>query len=228
MDDGPSAIEDLNARIESRDSEAAVAVIEESQAARVPQAAERAAVGAKLWLDTEHWLLMTVTPAYAPLYARLHERNGDHFRMAMSLLPEMSQPTFWAPVLQRQQRATEDGTGLFLAGFHKEHGRTEIGCSISFSGIVHDEFETCWLGYRLDRRLEGRGLMHAALAPAIAAVFERYKLHRIMASHQPDNLRSGKLLRRLGFGIDGYARDFIRVNGRWHDNVLVSLIEPGA
>ena len=27
----------------------------------------------------------------------------------------------------------------------------EIGCVISFSGIVHEEFETCWLGYRIDK-----------------------------------------------------------------------------
>lgn len=204
-----------------------MAVIQESQSARVPQSMERVPGGARLWLNTEQWLLMTVTPAHAPLYARLHARNGDHFRMAMSLSPEMSQASFWTPVLQRQQRAFEEGSGLFLAGFYKGAGRTEIGCSISFSGIVHDEFQTCWLGYRLDRSLEGQGLMHAALAPAIEAVFERYKLHRIMASHQPENLRSAALLRRLGFGIDGYARDFIRVNGQWRDNVLVSRLAPG-
>ena len=69
--------------------------------------------------------------------------------------------------------------------------------------------------------------MQAALVPAIAAVFERYKLHRIMASHQPENVRSGRVLRRLGFGIDGYARDFMRINGEWQDNVLLSLLAPG-
>jgi len=141
--------------------------------------------------------------------------------------PKMDEAAFWEPVLAQQQRSHLDGTGLYLAGFHKGAARPEIGCVISFSGIVHDEFQTCWLGYRLDRSLEGHGLMHAALAPAIAAVFERYKLHRIMASHQPENLRSGHLLRRLGFGIEGYSRDFMFVNGEWRDNVLVALLASG-
>ena len=179
-----------------------------------------------VWLDTEHWLLMNVTPAYAPLFAQLHTRNGDHFALAMTVGPEMNEASFWEPILADQQRAARDGTGLHLVGFHKGTARTEIGCLISFCGIVHDEFQACWLGYRMDRSLQGKGLMHAALDPAIARVFERYRLHRIMASHRPENLRSGRLLRRLGFGIDGYARDFIQVNGQWCDNVLTSLIAP--
>jgi ribosomal-protein-alanine N-acetyltransferase len=205
-----------------------MAVIEELEAR--PAAArpsERAGTGSTIWLSTPHWLLMTVRPSYAPLFAQLHERNGDHFRLAMTTDPAMTEPSFWTPLLEHQERAFHDGTGLFLAGFCKGAARAGIGCSISFSGIVHDDFETCWLGYRLDRTLEGRGLMHEALAAAIPAVFERYGLHRIMASHLPENLRSARVLRRLGFGIDGYARDFMRANGQWRDNVLLSLLAPG-
>lgn len=190
-------------------------------------APKRQGSGSAIWLSTRDWLLMNVAPAHAPLMARMHERNGEHFQLAMNLEPEMDRASYWEPILEHQQRSFLDGTGLFLVGFHKAAPRPEIGCVISFSGIVHEEFRACWLGYRMDRSLEGRGLMFAALGPAIAAVFERYKLHRIMASHQPDNLRSGMLLRRLGFGVEGYARDYMFVNGAWRDNVLVSLIEPG-
>lgn len=183
--------------------------------------------GGGLWLNTRRWLLMTATPSYAPLLAQLHARNSDHFHLAMSIDPRMHKASFWEPILAQQQRSFQDGTGVHLVGFHKDSSRAEIGCAISFSGIVHDEFQACWLGYRMDRSLEGRGLMHAALAPAIAEVFKRYKLHRIMASHQPDNLRSGRLLRRLGFNIEGYSRDFMQINGKWCDNVLTALIAPG-
>lgn len=205
-----------------------MAIIDECREIPPPTSpGDRVPTGGAIWLNTEHWLLMTATPSYAHLLARLHARNGDHFRIAMNVEPRMNEAAFWEPVLAQQQRALVEGTGLFLLGFHKGAERPEIGCAIGFSGIVHDEFETCWLGYRMDRTLEGRGLMQAALVPAIAAVFERYKLHRIMASHQPENLRSARVLRQLGFGIDGYARDFMRVNGEWQDNVLLSLLAPG-
>lgn len=188
--------------------------------------AQAAPLRGAAWLETPQWQLMAVTPAYAPLLARLHQRNGDHFRLAMSLEPGMTDPAFWEPVLRDQQRAFQDGTGVFLAGFLKGAAQTEIGCAISFSGIVHDEFECCWLGFRMDRTLQGHGLMRAALAPAIQAMFARHRLHRIMASHQPENLRSAAVLRRLGFGIEGYSRDFMKVNGEWKDNVMLSLIAP--
>ncbi len=178
------------------------------------------------WLDTTQWQLMAVTPAYAPLLARLHQRNAQHFRLAMSLEPAMAEASFWEPILRDQERAFRDGTGVFLVGFLKATPQPEIGCVISFSGIVHDEFECCWLGYRMDESLQGRGLMRAALAPAIQAMFQRHGLHRILASHQPENMRSGAVLRRLGFGIEGYSRDFMKVNGEWKDNVLLSLIAP--
>ena len=184
--------------------------------------------GNPIWLSTPEWLLVPVTPAHAPLFARLHARNAEHFLSAMNIVPEMCEAEYWQPILQHQQNEFLAGTGLFLIGFHKACPRTEIGCVISFAGIVHDEFQACWLGYRLDRSLQGLGLMYAAVAPAVKAVFEHYGLHRIMASHQPENLRSALLLRRLGFNIEGYSRDYMFSNGQWRDNVLLALLEPGA
>jgi ribosomal-protein-alanine N-acetyltransferase len=180
------------------------------------------------WLETRQWLLEAVSPDHAELFARLHARNAAHFEQAMHVDPQMSDAAFWVPVLERQQRWFHDGEGLFLAGFRKGAAQREIGCAISFSGIVHGEFQACWLGYRLDRALQGRGLMHDAVAPAVQQVFERYGLHRICASHLPENLRSGALLRRLGFGVEGYARDFMHTNGQWRDHVLLARLAPGA
>ncbi len=179
-----------------------------------------------LWLSTEHWLLMTATPSHAPLLAQLHERNAEHFSLAMNLDSRMTEASFWQPVLGNLQTAYEKGTGVHLIGFHRHAAGSEIGCVIDLSGIVYHEFQACWLGFRMDRSLEGKGLMRAALEPVLAAFFDRYKLHRIMASHLPENVRSGRLLRHLGFGIEGYARDFMFINGKWCDNVLTALIAP--
>jgi len=181
-----------------------------------------------LWLSTDHWLLMTVTPAYAPLLAQLHERNAEHFRLAMNLDSRMNEASFWEPVLANLQASYEKGTGVHLVGFHRHSARSEIGCVIDLSGIVYHEFQACWLGFRMDQSLQGRGLMRAALGPVLAAFFDRYRLHRIMASHLPENVRSGRLLRHLGFGIEGYSRDFMFINGKWCDNVLTALIAPKA
>ena len=48
-------------------------------------------------------------------------------------------------------------------------------------------------------------------------------MHRIMANYMPHNQRSGNLLKKLGFVVEGYARDYLLINGKWEDHILTSL-----
>ena len=54
--------------------------------------------------------------------------------------------------------------------------------------------------------------MHEALQITICYAFEDLRLHRIHANHLPSNVRSGRLLARLGFAIEGYAKDYLLIN----------------
>ncbi len=65
--------------------------------------------------------------------------------------------------------------------------------------------------------------MTEALQVAISYVFTELNMHRIMASYIPHNQRSGMLLKRLGFVVEGYARDYLMINGQWQDHILTSL-----
>jgi ribosomal-protein-alanine N-acetyltransferase len=40
------------------------------------------------------------------------------------------------------------------------------------------------------------------------------------------NERSGKLLNKLGFSEGGLAKNYLKINGRWEDHVLTSLLNP--
>jgi ribosomal-protein-alanine N-acetyltransferase len=68
--------------------------------------------------------------------------------------------------------------------------------------------------------------MTEALSIAINYVFEELNLHRIMANYMPHNRRSGNVLKRLGFVVEGYARDYLMINGKWEDHIFTSLINP--
>jgi ribosomal-protein-alanine N-acetyltransferase len=48
-----------------------------------------------------------------------------------------------------------------------------------------------------------------------------------MANYIPTNERSGLLLKRLGFAVEGYARDYLLINGQWRDHVLTALTNQG-
>lgn len=56
--------------------------------------------------------------------------------------------------------------------------------------------------------------------------FDVLNLHRLETSYQPANERSGRVLRKLGFVVEGYARDYLLLNGSWRDGILVSLTNP--
>ena len=96
----------------------------------------------------------------------------------------------------------------------------------NYTNVVRGPFLACNLGYQLARSHEGQGLMAEALRATNSFVFGALRLHRIMANYRPENVRSGRLLERLGFAREGLARDYLYIDGAWRDHVLTSLSNP--
>jgi ribosomal-protein-alanine N-acetyltransferase len=96
----------------------------------------------------------------------------------------------------------------------------------NFRNIVRGVFQACHLGYSLDHRRQGRGLMREALEGAIGYAFREMNLHRIMANYMAENERSARLLDSLGFQREGLAKDYLMIAGAWRDHVLTSLVNP--
>ena len=69
--------------------------------------------------------------------------------------------------------------------------------------------------------------MHEALRATNRYMFDELKLHRIAANYRPENIRSGKLLAKLGFRIEGFAKDYLYIDGAWRDHVLTSATNAG-
>jgi ribosomal-protein-alanine N-acetyltransferase len=68
--------------------------------------------------------------------------------------------------------------------------------------------------------------MTEALGAVILYAFSDLRLHRLQANYLPRNERSARVLRRLGFVVEGVARDYLRIDGRWEDHVLTGLTNP--
>lgn len=187
---------------------------------------EAVAETAALWLDHPQWWLYPAHLQFAGGCARFHQRNRHHLRMAMSLSPALEQTQFWEEELPRREQEMQAGRAVHLIGFLKASPVQEVAGLVSFWGIEHGDFDACTMSFLIDRQLEGRGLMYQAVSRVLPEVVARHRLHRVMATHLPENLRSAALLKRLGFVVEGYARDFVRVNGQWRDNVLLSWVVP--
>ena len=133
--------------------------------------------------------------------------------------------SFWERRLVQNRQEYRAGKSMRLVLLPKDGGEDGAVVGLAnFTQFVRGAFMACTLGYSLDQDAQGKGLMFEALSEATRHVFEVLGMHRVMANYLPTNERSGKLLRRLGFEVEGYARDYIFINGSWHDHILTSLI----
>lgn len=116
------------------------------------------------------------------------------------------------------------GRSVRLLMLPREGGRV-VGVA-NFTSITGFPSHLCHLGYSIAVAEQGKGLATEALAAAIEHVFTRQRLHRIEANYMPRNLASARVLEKLGFVIEGHARDYLLIDGRWEDHVRTSRTNP--
>ncbi|NUU03631.1 GNAT family N-acetyltransferase [Herbaspirillum robiniae] len=179
---------------------------------------------APLRLTTPRLLLRQPQSADAQALLDYRLRNREHLR---PWEPARDESFFTLDaqrrLLQEQAARMDDGCALHLVLAPAASPAAVIG-ECNFSNIVRGPFQACHLGFSLDAAAQGQGLMHEALQRALAHVFDVLGLHRVMANHMPENLRSARLLEKLGFDKEGLARAYLHINGAWADHVLTALV----
>jgi ribosomal-protein-alanine N-acetyltransferase len=179
-------------------------------------------------LATERLLLRASDPALAASVADYLARN----RAAHAPWnPPLADATFTVEGQQQRLAASAQAEaegreiGWWLTP-RDDAGARVIG-NLRFSQIARGPFCNAMLGYAIDTAHEGRGLMHEALVAALADVFgPRVGLHRVQANARPENTRSLQLLARLGFAVEGLAKEYLFIDGAWRDHVLTALRAP--
>ena len=133
---------------------------------------------------------------------------------------------YWERLAESMVKRIDAGQEMRFLLLNRNDLAGPIVGQCALTNIVRGPFQAAYLGYSLDHQSWGTGLMREALEQVIRYAFEQIRLHRIMANYMPANERSGRLLRRLGFTVEGYARDYLFMNGRWEDHILTSLTNP--
>ena len=179
-------------------------------------------------IATERLRLVIARPGLEAAFARFFAENFTGHLDRWSPPPPAGGfgEDYWAkqlPVFEREFGAGTTARWVLLA---RESPQPEVVGTSSFTQIARGPFRACVLGYQLSRRHEGRGLMQEALRATIAHAFSELRLHRIMANYRPENARSAKLLERLGFVREGFAREYLFIDGAWRDHVLTSKTNP--
>lgn len=165
---------------------------------------------------TANLLLTSPQAEDLPVLIDFHKRNKEH----LSHWETFSIPT--QEMLNNWIKECDEGKSFRLFLRVKDDPENIIGMC-NFTQIFRGPFQACYLGYKIDGQYQGKKLMQEALEAAIRHVFDVLKLHRIMANYIPGNTRSAHLLKKLGFVIEGHAKNYLLINGKWEDHVLTAL-----
>lgn len=132
-------------------------------------------------------------------------------------------PSSWHNRLQLMSELHRQGSAFHFLLLDSQEN--EVMGVANYSNILRGAFHACYLGYSLGEKWQGQGLMYEALVQANRYMQKTQEMHRIMANYMPHNLRSGHLLARLGFEREGYAKDYLQIDGEWRDHVLTALTD---
>jgi [ribosomal protein S5]-alanine N-acetyltransferase len=80
------------------------------------------------------------------------------------------------------------------------------------------------MGYWVGAPFAAQGHMTRGVSALIPFAFDVLRLHRIEAACIPTNQPSIKLLERTGFKREGYAREYLCIDGLWQDHLLYARL----
>lgn len=144
----------------------------------------------------------------------------------------------------RPWEATQPGKSLYqsslgsylhmLAGIYRERLRRqglswvimfgdELAGQLTVGSIVRGSNRSALIGYWIDQKFAGRGIVPTALAMAVDHSFHVVGLHRVEAGIQPENHASRRVMEKLGFREEGLRRGLVHINGAWRDHLCYAL-----
>ena len=135
--------------------------------------------------------------------------------------PSVTQYLTWNPhtdITETREYLTYVGqryrTGDFYdwAVVDRESGRMIGTCGFTSFSCPHDSAE---IGYVLNPSFQGRGLATEAVRRVLDFGFTELGLHRIEAHFMEGNHASRRLMERVGMTFEGYARESMRIKGRF-------------
>lgn len=90
--------------------------------------------------------------------------------------------------------------------------------------VIDSANRSAAIGYWLDEEHQRRGMMTTAVAALAAHAFDAWQLNRLEIRMDVDNVRSRSLAERLGFQLEGIARQAYRVGDRLNDDAVYSML----
>jgi ribosomal-protein-alanine N-acetyltransferase len=130
--------------------------------------------------------------------------------------------SFYCSLLRRHWREWRSGKAFAFSIFLHGGARPILVGGITLGDVIYAAAQKGTVGYWIGKPYAGQGLMTEALALVCRFGFYSLHLHRIEASCMPTNEASKTVLRRAGFEEEGFAKEYLQINGVREDHLLWS------
>ena len=153
--------------------------------------------------------------------------NQNWLRPWEATLPPGAQPgpTSYPSLVRLLSRQAKEGRLLpwliFVADNPKR--QSQLVGQLTVSGIVGGSASWGQIGYWVDQRVAGRGIVPTAVALATDYCFDVLRLHRIEVAIRPENTRSLRVVAKLGFRPEGLRPRYLHIDGDWRDHLVFAL-----
>jgi len=95
-------------------------------------------------------------------------------------------------------------------------------CGLNFLGPENSQVE---IGYTIARSHQRKGYGKECIVSILDFLFGTLRKHRVIASLDPKNEASVKLMDKLGFRREGLFRKSILAGGNWVDNLIYAMLD---
>ncbi|MGQ0463799.1 MAG: GNAT family N-acetyltransferase [Sporichthyaceae bacterium] len=106
--------------------------------------------------------------------------------------------------------------------FALEYNGVFVG-QLTVAGITWGSLCAAHIGYWIDQKHAGRGIMPTAVAMATDHCLLRMGLHRVEICIRPENANSRRVVEKLGFRLEGIRPKFLHIDGHWRDHYVFVL-----
>ncbi len=176
--------------------------------------------------ETDRLILKVLRPEAAKKVLCFYLDNKELFEKYEARRPDnFYTAKYQKSVLLCEYNLTVQLSAVRFYVFLKDDPERIIG-TVCFRDITRSIYESCEVGYKFDERFWHHGYATEALIEGIDIMFGDLGLHRITACVMPENTPSIRLLESLYFKREGLLRQNARINGKWSDHYLYSLIHP--
>ncbi|WGW12686.1 GNAT family protein [Saxibacter everestensis] len=157
----------------------------------------------------------------AKAFKEVRQRNRRWLARWEASSPELrgQLPTFRQMVRHLSSQARSGSALPFAIEFEGE-----FAGQLTVSGITWGSLRSVSIGYWIDERWAGRGLVPTSVALATDFCFFELNLHRAEINIRPENKASLRVVEKLGFRDEGVREQYLHIDGEWRDHRSFALV----